>query len=261
MAASACYGSVAWIHVNGLPTTADAVASPSSRFRVLSGDSRAFPSIIVSKRSLKRFKNTQTRVARAEAVGVARADVKFVSVEEAKELVEKDGYTVVDIRDQTQYNRSHIRDSVHVPYFIENTDNDIGTVINRQLHNNFAGLLYGLAYTKPNPEFVQQVTSKFQDKEQSKLLLVCQEGLRSGYAAERLEGAGFSNVAYISSGLNKVPPGVFPKDGDKELQDAGKAGLVTIQGPVSRVVGIILILAYLFLQFFPDQATQLFFKS
>ncbi|KAL3690125.1 hypothetical protein R1sor_016434 [Riccia sorocarpa] len=129
---------------------------------------------------------------------------------------------------------------------------------NRQLHNNFAGLLYGLAYTKPNPVFIQQVTSKFEDREQSKLLLVCQEGLRSGYATEKLEGVGFKNVAYINAGLNKVPPGVFSKEGEKELQDAGKGGLVTIQGPVSRVVGIILILAYLFLQFFPDQATEEF---
>lgn len=52
-----------------------------------------------------------------------------------------------------------------------------GTIIKRQAHNNFAGLFYGLAFTKLNPDFVESVKSKFSPE--SKLLLVCQEGLRS----------------------------------------------------------------------------------
>ncbi|KAL3686053.1 hypothetical protein R1sor_004075 [Riccia sorocarpa] len=166
---------------------------------------------ITQLRSSVGFRRKQIAQSRLPACAlITRAEVQFVSVE-AKEMVEKDGYKILDISDKTQYERSHIPSSVHVPYFIENTDSDIGT-----------------------------------------------EGLRSGYATEKLEGVGFKNVAYINAGLNKVPPGVFSKEGEKELQDAGKGGLVTIQGPVSRVVGIILILAYLFLQFFPDQATEEF---
>lgn len=52
-----------------------------------------------------------------------------------------------------------------------------GTMIKRQAHNNFAGLFYGLAFTKLNPDFVGSVKGKFSPE--SKLLLVCQEGLRS----------------------------------------------------------------------------------
>lgn len=52
----------------------------------------------------------------------------------------------------------------------------VGTIIKRQLHNNFSGLFYGLPFTKPNPEFVQSVKSQFSPE--SKLLVVCQEGLR-----------------------------------------------------------------------------------
>ncbi|BFI03826.1 hypothetical protein MPTK1_1g07610 [Marchantia polymorpha subsp. ruderalis] len=249
MAASACCGSMATFQACCQPTTAGA------RGGKFSGNlqSALLP-------STARFSVRRRGAAVAHRAGVATAEVRFVGVEEAKQMVEKDGYTVLDIRDKSQYERSHIANCVHIPYFIENTDNDIGTIINRQLHNNFSGLFYGLAFTKPNPDFVPQVTSKF-SKDSSKLLLVCQEGLRSGYAAERLEGVGFQDVAYINSGLNKVAPGVFPKEGEKELQDAGKGGLVTIQGPVSRVVGAILVLAFLFLQFFPDQANELFFKS
>lgn len=51
-----------------------------------------------------------------------------------------------------------------------------GTVIKRTVHNNFSGLFFGLPFTKENPEFVQSLKSQFSSE--SKLLLVCQEGLR-----------------------------------------------------------------------------------
>ncbi|CAM6106493.1 unnamed protein product [Calypogeia fissa] len=191
--------------------------------------------------------------------GQAVAAVKYVTAEEAKELVDEDGYTIVDIRDQVQYERAHIPTAVHIPYFIKNEDMDISTIINRQLHNNFAGLFYGLAYTKQNPEFNSTITKKF--PKDSKILLVCNEGLRSGFASGRLEELGYQNLAYISSGLQSVAPGLFPKSGEIELKDGGKGGLVTVQGKISIVVGTLLVLAYLFLQFFPDQATELFFKT
>jgi hypothetical protein len=60
---------------------------------------------------------------------------------------------------------------------------------------------------------------------------------------------------------SSMQAGIFEKEGPKELEDAGKAGLVTIQGQFSIVLGTILVLAYLFLQFFPDQAEQLFFTN
>ncbi|ONH95482.1 hypothetical protein PRUPE_7G073600 [Prunus persica] len=133
-----------------------------------------------------------------------RAEVNFVTAEEAKELIAVDGYTVVDVRDKSQFERAHIKSCHHVPLFIANEDNDPGTIIKRTLHNNFSGLFYGLPFTKPNPEFVQSVKSQFSP--QSKLLLVCQEGLRSTAAANKLEQAGFENIACMTSGLQSVKP-------------------------------------------------------
>lgn len=46
----------------------------------------------------------------------------------------------------------------------------------RTLHNNFSGLLYGIPFTKQNPEFVETVKREFLPG--NRLLLVCQEGLR-----------------------------------------------------------------------------------
>ncbi|XP_031286992.1 rhodanese-like domain-containing protein 9, chloroplastic, partial [Pistacia vera] len=185
-----------------------------------------------------------------------RAEVNYVNDEEAKKLVAVEGYTVVDVRDKSQFDRAHIKSCYHMPLFIENKDSDIGTVIKRTVHNNFSGLFFGLPFTKENPEFVQSLKNQFSSE--SKLLLVCQEGLRSAAAANKLERAGFQNIACITSGLQAVKPGTFDSVGSTELQNAGKAGLVTIQGKISAVLGTVLICAFLFITFFPDQAEKLF---
>ncbi|KAK3026782.1 hypothetical protein RJ639_040260 [Escallonia herrerae] len=181
-----------------------------------------------------------TRPIRRRNLGI-KAEVNYVNAEEAKKLIAVDGFTILDVRDNTQYNRAHIKECHHVPLFIENKDNDIGTIVYRQLHNNFSGLFYGLPFTKPNPDFVRSIKSQFSPE--SKLLLVCQEGLRSAGAATKLEEAGFQNIACITSGLQSVKPGTFDSVGSTELQDAGKGGLVQVQGKISAVVGTVLICA------------------
>lgn len=143
---------------------------------------------------------------RRRALGI-RAEVNFVNAEEAKKLTAVEGYTILDVRDKSQYDRAHIMSCFHVPLFVENQDNDLGnvsflvtgqfyikyliffyfhfinfpflgagTIVKRTLHNNFSGLFFGLPFTKPNPDFVKSVKSQFSPE--SKLLLVCQEGLR-----------------------------------------------------------------------------------
>ncbi|KAF5474075.1 hypothetical protein F2P56_006012 [Juglans regia] len=185
-----------------------------------------------------------------------KAEVNYVDAEEAKKLIAVEEYAILDVRDKSQYDRAHIKSCSHVPLFIENKDGDFGTIIKRTLHNNFSGLFFGLPFTKPNPDFVQSIKSQFSPE--SKLLLVCQEGLRSVAAANKLEQAGFQNIACITSGLQSAKPGTFDSVGTTELQDAGKAGLVTIQGKISTVLGTVLICAYLFITFFPEQAEKLF---
>ncbi|KAI3872403.1 hypothetical protein MKW92_010712 [Papaver armeniacum] len=184
-----------------------------------------------------------------------RAEVNYVSSDEAKELVAAEGYAVLDVRDSSQYNRAHIKSCYHVPLFIEDKDNDPGTIVKRTVHNNFSGLFFGIPFTKRNTEFVKSVRSQFSPD--SKLLLVCQEGLRSSAAANELEKAGFENISCITSGLQSVKPGTFESVGSAELQNAGKAGLVTVQGKISAVLGTVLICTYLFITFFPDQAEKI----
>ncbi|OVA11188.1 Rhodanese-like domain [Macleaya cordata] len=209
------------------------------------------------------FKNNHGRTMackplRKRTVGI-RAEVNYVNAEEAKELIAVEGYAILDVRDKSQYDRAHIKSCYHVPLFIENKDNDLGTIVKRTVHNNFSGLFFGLPFTKFNSEFVKSVKSQFSPD--SKLLLVCQEGLRSAAAANELEKAGFQNISCITSGLQSPRTfcfaGTFDSVGSTELQNAGKAGLVTVQGKISAVLGTILICAYLFITFFPDQAEKL----
>ncbi|XP_074560614.1 rhodanese-like domain-containing protein 9, chloroplastic [Curcuma longa] len=203
--------------------------------------------------STPRFGFLQHRKRTPAAV---RGEVRFVNGDEAKKLVSEEGFKILDVRDRIQYERAHIAGSCyHVPLFIENKDNDLGTIIKRQVHNNFSGLFFGLAFTKPNPDFVRSV--KKQLPEDSKLLVVCQEGLRSAGAASTLDEEGYENIACLTSGLQSLKPGTFESVGSTELQNAGKAGLVTIQGKVSAVLGTVLICAFLFVTFFPEQAEKL----
>lgn len=91
--------------------------------------------------------------------------------------------------------------------------------------------------------------------------------LRSAAAADKLEKAGYQNIACITSGLQSVKPGnqtfkihfesrcsksltdmvtagTFDSVGSTELQNAGKAGLITVQGKISAVLGTVLICEY-----------------
>jgi len=79
---------------------------------------------------------------------VVRAEVSFVGADEAKRLVDEEGYTVLDIRDRTQRERAYIKSSTHVPLFIENQDNDIGT------QTTAAGATISTSTTSPMHSYV-----------------------------------------------------------------------------------------------------------
>ncbi|XP_065857015.1 rhodanese-like domain-containing protein 9, chloroplastic [Euphorbia lathyris] len=221
----------------------------------LAGMATSSLTISSSTSKFQKFGRNHTRRPNSWRKLGIRAEVNYVNADEAKKLVADEGYSVLDVRDKTQYDRAHIKSSYHVPLFILNEDNDLGTFVKRTVHNNFSGLFFGIPFTKPNPEFLESV--KTQISPESKVLLVCQGGLRSTAAANKLEQAGFQNIACITSGLQSVKPGTFDSEGSTELQNAGKAGLITIQGKISAVLGTVLICAYLFITFFPDQAEKL----
>ncbi|KAK4798883.1 hypothetical protein SAY86_024248 [Trapa natans] len=154
----------------------------------------------------------------------ARAEISYVNAEEAKNLVAAKGYSILDIRDRVQYERAHIKQCYHVPLFIEDQDNDIG-ISSALVPVHLLAFMHWIKMQLPG--------------------LCCV--FRSSAAANQLEQAGFQNIACITSGLQSVSP---------ECRESGLGN--TVQGKVSAVLETVLICAFLFITFFPDQAEKLF---
>lgn len=72
------------------------------------------------------LKTHNARTERRRLRLAIKAEVKFVNAEQAKELIAVEGYSVLDVRDRTQFDRAHIKTCYHVPLFVENQDNDPG---------------------------------------------------------------------------------------------------------------------------------------
>lgn len=79
-------------------------------------------------KSVQRYHGARSSLSDTQTTGVARAaGIKYVDAEEAKQLVDEEGYSIIDIRDAGQYNRAHVPKSLHAPLFIDNEDSDPGT--------------------------------------------------------------------------------------------------------------------------------------
>jgi rhodanese-related sulfurtransferase len=95
--------------------------------------------------------------------------VKRVSPEEALSLVQKEGYTYVDVRSVPEFEAGHPTGAYNVPL----------------LHAGSAGMA-------PNPEFLAVMEKSF--AKDRKLVVGCKAGGRSLQAATLLAGAGFTDV-------------------------------------------------------------------
>lgn len=74
-----------------------------------------------------------------------------------------------------------------------------GTLVKKFAHNSFAGTFYGVAFTKPNEEFVHTLEKQFQ--KDSKVLLVCQEGLRCALVSSPSVSLHSLSSVRINSGM------------------------------------------------------------
>jgi rhodanese-related sulfurtransferase len=106
-----------------------------------------------------------------------------VTPEEAKDLIDKEGWVYVDVRSVGEFAAGHAAGAYNVPL------NHIGPG--------------GVA---PNEKFMAAMEKVF--PRDAKLIVACQAGGRSARAAAQLEGAGFSNIADLSAGFEgKAEPG------------------------------------------------------
>jgi len=121
--------------------------------------------------------------------------VKRVSPEEAKTLMEAEGYVYVDVRSQPEFQAGHPAGSYNVPI----------------MHMGPEGM-------SVNPEFMTVMEKAF--PKDAKLVVGCTAGGRSLRAASILESAGYANVVDQRAGFEGamepgtgrlVEPGWRPK--------------------------------------------------
>jgi rhodanese-related sulfurtransferase len=99
-----------------------------------------------------------------------------VTPEEAKELIDKEGYVYVDVRSVGEFKAGHATGAYNVPL----------------MH-------IGKGSPTPNEKFLPAMQKVF--AKDAKLVVACQAGGRSARATAQLEAAGFTNVADLSAGF------------------------------------------------------------
>jgi rhodanese-related sulfurtransferase len=112
-----------------------------------------------------------------------------VSPDEAKSLIDKDGYVYLDVRSLPEFAAGHPSGAYNVP-------------LNHQ----------GPEGMTPNPDFLSVVEKTF--PKDAKLVVGCKAGGRSQRAAAMLEGAGFTSVVDQKAGYegpSPLEPGWRPK--------------------------------------------------
>ena len=114
--------------------------------------------------------------------------VKRISPDEARDLVDTQGYTYLDVRSVPEFEAGHPTGAYNIPL------NHMGP----------GGM-------SPNPDFMSVVQKAFPPD--SRLVLGCKGGGRSLKAAEMLQAAGFTNVVDQRAGFegNGTEPGWRPR--------------------------------------------------
>ena len=106
--------------------------------------------------------------------------VKRVSPEEARDLMDKEGYSYLDVRSVPEFAAGHPTGAYNVPLL------DMGPM--------------GMT---PNADFMAVVEKAF--PRDAKLVVGCKAGGRSAKAAAMLEQAGFTNVVDQKNGFDGAP--------------------------------------------------------
>ena len=114
--------------------------------------------------------------------------VKRISPDEARDLVDKQGYSYLDVRSVPEFEAGHPTGAYNVPL----------------MHVGPGGMA-------PNPDFMAVVQKAF--PADAKLVLGCKAGGRSLKAAEMMQSAGFTSIVDQRAGFEGGPaePGWRPR--------------------------------------------------
>ena len=106
--------------------------------------------------------------------------VKRISPDEARDLVDKQGYSYLDVRSVPEFEAGHPTGAYNVPF----------------MHMGPGGMA-------PNPDFMSVVQKAF--PAEAKLVFGCKGGGRSLKAAEMMQSAGFTSIVDQRAGVEGGP--------------------------------------------------------
>ena len=123
--------------------------------------------------------------------------VKQINPQQTSDILEKDPSAVyIDVRTEPEFQNGHPAKAVNIPVVLPNP---------------------ARGQMAPNPEFLGIVESRFQ--KEKKIIVGCQMGGRSQYAADLLMEAGFKDVSNMQGGFGgaKDPMGRVVEPGWVQL--------------------------------------------
>nr|ACU24082.1 unknown [Glycine max] len=146
--------------------------------------------------------------------------VRPILPKDASTAINSEGFVLLDVRPTWEREKARVAGSLHVPMFVEDTDNSPITLLKKWVHFGYIGLWTGQYLTTLNSEFLSQVENAIPGKE-AKLLVACGEGLRSMTAASKLYNGGYKNLGWLAGGFNRSKNNDFPAvEGKEKLQHA-----------------------------------------
>ncbi|CAK9133853.1 unnamed protein product [Ilex paraguariensis] len=156
---------------------------------------------------------------------IQSGEVRPILAKDATSAMKSEGYKLVDIRPEWEWEKARVSGSLHVPLFVKDMDSSPITLLKKWVHFGYIGLWTGQNFTMINPDFLQQVEIEVPDKD-TKLLVACGEGLRSVMAVSKLHEGGYRKLGWLAGGFNRAGDGDFPDvEGTEKLQYATIGGV------------------------------------
>ncbi|KAG6535741.1 rhodanese-like domain-containing protein 10 [Zingiber officinale] len=151
--------------------------------------------------------------------------VRAIPPRDAAVALQAEGFRLLDIRPAWEHSKARVAGALHVPFFVEDTDGTLLTLLKKWVHFGYIGLWTGQLLTTINEGFLTEVEVLVPNKD-DKILVACGEGLRSMIAVRVLHEGGYKNLGWLAGGFNRAGDSDFPKvEGTMKLQYATVGGV------------------------------------
>ncbi|TVU47440.1 hypothetical protein EJB05_07043 [Eragrostis curvula] len=200
----------------------------------------ASPSLSRCRSRIRAQATSSSWAGNAEAL-VRSGTVRPVRPRDAKDVLDAEGFRLLDVRPEWERARAGVRGSVHAPLFVGDDDMSIVTLLKKWVHFGYIGLWTGQSFTKMNDRFLDDVAAAVAGEgKDAKLLVACGEGLRSLIAVRMLHDDGYKNLAWLAGGFSKCVDGDFPDvEGESKLQYATIGGVSYIFLQLLLLLGVV----------------------